>query len=208
MTDGDPVRAGYDEVAAEYEVRFADELDDKPRDRELLAAFAANVGDPVVELGCGPGQIGGFVRAHGRRVVGADLSPAMAHLAAQRLDNVAIADMRSLPLAPGAVGGIVAFYSLIHVGRSEVTTVLRECARVLRPGGRILFTVHEGTEDRVVREFFGRPIESAVPVTYFQLEELVAACGQAGLDVVGADRRDPYESEGTTVRVHVEAQLP
>jgi trans-aconitate methyltransferase len=48
------------------------ELRAKPRDRELLAAFAPSVSGPVVEIGCGPGQIGAFVRQRGRKVFGLD----------------------------------------------------------------------------------------------------------------------------------------
>src|SRR3954451_7004191 len=83
-----------------------DELDGKPRDRELLAAFSKSVGDPVLEIGCGPGQIGAFVRERGRRVIGADLSTEMAGLARGRLDGALVADMRALPFASDLVAGI------------------------------------------------------------------------------------------------------
>ncbi len=46
----DDVRATYDTVACRYEDRFLDELAHKPRDRALLGAFAAHVGDPVVDV--------------------------------------------------------------------------------------------------------------------------------------------------------------
>ena len=106
----DDVGSSYDAVARKYEARFLDELSAKPRDRELLTTFSGSVCDPVVEIGCGPGQIGAFVRTHGRRVVGLDLSTEMARLASSRLGGALVADMRSLPFATARVGGIVAFY--------------------------------------------------------------------------------------------------
>ena len=132
----DRVGASYDRVAGKYEARFLHELQGKPRDRRLLEAFAASVHDPVVEVGCGPGQIGDFVRRRGRSVVGIDVSPEMAKLANGRLDGALAGDMRALPLATEGCGGVLAFYSLIHVRRSEVVAVLREFYRVLRAGAR------------------------------------------------------------------------
>ena len=55
------MRSTYDTVSGKYEDRFLDEFRDKPHDRELLAVFADSATDPVVEIGCGPGQIGAFV---------------------------------------------------------------------------------------------------------------------------------------------------
>ena len=122
------VRSSYDRVAQKYEARFLGELSDKPRDRELLDAFSTAVGDPVVEVGCGPGQIGAYVRSCGRRVIGTDISVAMATRAAQRLDAAVVADMQALPLATGAAAGVLAFYLLIHLPRGEVGGALEEFA--------------------------------------------------------------------------------
>lgn len=62
-TTWDQLGASHDRVAGKHEDRFLDELAGKPRDRELLDAFAVSVGDPVLDIGCGPGQIGAYVRA-------------------------------------------------------------------------------------------------------------------------------------------------
>jgi SAM-dependent methyltransferase len=207
MTGGwDRLASSYDQVAGAYEHRFLHELDAKPRDRELLEAFAAAVDDPVVDLGCGPGQIGAFVRARGRAVVGVDLSRAMARLAARRLDGAAAADMRTLPLAPGRVGGVVAFYSLIHLRRPELRPAVAAVAAALRPGGRLLCSAHEGDGEYRADEFLGRRVPFAA--TFFALDELVGAAADAGLAVVRAERREPYPTESRTFRLYLEAVRP
>ena len=198
------LRSSYDLVAAKYEERFRDELQGKARDRELLESFARSVGDPIVEIGCGPGQIGVFVRERGRRVVGLDLSHEMAKLASRRLDGAVTADMRALPLRTAAVGGILAFYSVIHLRRPELESVLRAFHRVLRPGGRILLSAHEGQGEVGVAEFLGEP--APVAATLFELAELTKAASAAGFDIIRAERREPYPSEGQTVRLYVEGQ--
>ena len=197
------LRHSYDRVARKYEERFGDELQGKPRDRELLASFATSAGDPIVEIGCGPGHIGAFVRARGRRVVGLDLSLEMAKLACLRLNGAVTADMRALPFRTAEVGGVLAFYSLIHLRRPELTPVLRECHRVLRPGGRLLLSAHEGRGEVGVSEFLGEP--APLTATLFDLAELTEAARAAGFEIVGAERREPYPSEGPTVRLYVEA---
>jgi SAM-dependent methyltransferase len=194
----------YDAVAAKYEARFSDELRDKPRDRELLEAFAATVGDPVADVGCGPGQIGAFVRERGRRVFGVDLSTEMARLANARLDAALVADMRSLPFPSGCLGGLLAFYSVIHVRRSELQSVVREFHRVLRPGGRLMVSSQEGHDEVTRDEFLGEAVR--VTGTFFELDELVRTSQAAGLEVTVAQRRAPYPSEGEIVRLYVEAK--
>jgi SAM-dependent methyltransferase len=205
----DSLRSTYDAVAAKYEARFVDELESKPRDRALLEAFARSVTDPVVEIGCGPGQIGAYVRRQADaplHVVGVDLSPAMAGLASRRLDGALVADMRSLPFASNRFGGIVAFYSLIHVRREGLVPALAEFRRVLRPGGRVILSAHEGEGELERDEFLDEPV--SVVATLFALDELVAAGQRAGLEPVHAERRMPYPSEGETVRLFVEARKP
>jgi SAM-dependent methyltransferase len=197
------VPASYDAVASDYETRFLDELAGKPHDRELLQEFAAAVADPVVDIGCGPGQVGAYVRERGRRVVGIDLSRAMVSLARRRLDGAVRADMRALPVAGASVAGVLAFYSVLHLPRRHLAGALREFHRVLRDGGQVLFSAHEGEGEAVLDEFVGRPVPMIA--TLFSLDELVAACDDAGLRVLHAAPREQYEGEVTT-RLYVLAE--
>jgi SAM-dependent methyltransferase len=196
----------YDVVADVYAATFDDELDGKPRDRELLTEFSADVADPVVDLGCGPGQIGAVPLAAGRHVIGLDRSEGMARLAGRRLDGALVADMRALPFADASIGGVVAFYSVIHVERHELAAVLREVARVLRTGGSVLLSAHEGEGRIEVDELLGQPVPFVA--TLFMLDELVAAAEGADLEVTTAERRDPYESEHPTGRLYLAARRP
>lgn len=193
----------YDLVADAYEERFVDELAAKPRDRELLDRLAAMTDGLVVDVGCGPGQIGCYVRDRGPDVVGVDVSHAMAVRAGGRLGGAVVADMRRLPFRDRCVGGVVAFYSVIHLPRDDLVVAFAEFMRILEPGGRALVSAHEGDGDVEVHDFLGH--EVALDASFFRLDELEHAATAAGLDVVTLERRPPYENEGSTVRLYIEA---
>ena len=198
--------SSYDAVAREYEAVFLDELDGKPRDRAMLQDFAGATFDPIVDLGCGPGQVGHFVRRHGRAVLGVDVSAEMARLASGRLDAALVSDIRHLPFPEGSLGGVVAFYSLIHLRRMELDGALAEIHRVLRPGGRLLFSAHEGDGIIEQQEFLGRQVPFVA--TLFTLDELVDATRRSGMRTTMSLRREPLESEHRTGRLYIGAEKP
>ena len=206
MVRWDAMRSAYDQVAGKYEATFVDELDGKPRDRELLDGFGESMGDPIVDVGCGPGQIGAYIRRRGLYLIGLDISQGMAQRAAHRLDAAVVADMRLLPFASSSLAGLVAFYSIIHVRRSGLVEVLREFLRVLTPGGRVLFSAHQGHGEFRRGEFLGESVPFTA--TLFDLDELVSATRAAGLEILLAERRAPYPDEHETFRLYVEASKP
>ena len=172
----------------------------------MLRDFTETTTDPIVDLGCGPGQVGRFVRSQGRTVVGVDISAEMARLASRRLDGALVSDIRQLPFGGASLGGVVAFYSLIHLPREELGVALAEIHRVLRPGGRLLFSAHEGEGLVEQREFLGH----AVPfvATLFSIDELVDATQRSGLHMTMSVRREPLETEHQTGRLYVAAEKP
>jgi hypothetical protein len=87
----------------------------------------------------------------------------------------------------------------------QLESALREFHRVLRAGGRLLLSAHEGKGEVVIDEFIGRPVPMIA--TLFSLDELVAACDRTGLQVLHAAPREHYEGEITT-RLYVLAARP
>jgi SAM-dependent methyltransferase len=109
----------------------------------VAVCWRARAGSRVLDLGCGTGELARALTASGLRVTGCDISPQMLRHARDRggcAGWVRLApDWRRLPFASGAFDVVVATSVLEYV--DEPAAVLRECARVLRPGGVMLYTV-------------------------------------------------------------------
>lgn len=160
-------------------------------------------------MGCGPGHVARHLRDRGVDASGLDLSPAMVAEARRRNPAMTFVegDLRALPFADGALAGVVAFYSLIHVERGGLTDALRELARVLRPGGQLFAAFHVGDEIRRVEELWGE--RTALDFVFFGVGEMQSALADAGLTVTETTEREPYpEVEAQTRRAYVRAARP
>ncbi len=96
-----------------------------------------------LDLGCGDGKLTALMlqRAGPRRLVGVDLDTLEVRAAARSglYEAVHHAPAQCVPEADGSFEFVISNSVLEHVPMLE--PVLREVARVLRPGGRFLFTV-------------------------------------------------------------------
>jgi demethylmenaquinone methyltransferase/2-methoxy-6-polyprenyl-1,4-benzoquinol methylase len=100
-------------------------------------------GARVLDLACGTGDLCRTLAATGYRPIGADFSAGM--LAAARTDAPLVrADATRLPFPDGTLDGLTCGFALRNF--VDLAAVLTECARILRPGGRIaLLDVGEPT---------------------------------------------------------------
>jgi len=143
-------RAAYDSVAQDYARLLAGALDRMPWDRAVLATFAELVArdrlGPVADVGRGPGRITGYLHHLGLDVSGIDLSPGMLAVARHALPGLRFVEgsMTALDLPDASLGGLVAWYSLIHIPPVDVPAVLAELSRVLMPGGQLLLAFQVG----------------------------------------------------------------
>lgn len=209
MTRQSDIQSSYDLIADEYVRRIFDELDHKPLDRELLDRFAERVRDrgPVLDIGCGPGIVARYLRHRQVQVTGVDLSLGMVERA--RALNPGIdfvqGDMRSLDVPDGALGGIVGFYSIIHIPPDDVVAVLRELRRALRPDGLLLLSFHIGSEPVHLDEMWGHRV--TLDFFFFETEPMKAYLREAGFEVDDTIERDPYpEVEVQTRRAYLFAR--
>jgi SAM-dependent methyltransferase len=174
-------RASFDAVAADYAAAFADELSGKPLDRALLGAFAELVPDgPVADVGCGPGYVTAHLASLGLDAFGIDLSPGMVEVARRAYPELrfSVGSMLGLDLADASVSGLVSYYSIVNIPRSELPAVFAEFARVLVPGGVLLMVFQVGNEDRHGTEWLGHAIDLHVYRNRPDaIAELLAAAG-------------------------------
>ena len=158
------LQKSYDLVASDYSEEYRDELEKKPFDRKMLDWLAEKVGARglICDMGCGPGQIAGYLHSRGVKTCGIDLSSEMVREARRLHGEISFeqGDMRALTgQASGSWGGIAAFYSLIHIPRPEMAAALRELRRVLVPDGVLLAAFHVGRETIHKDEWWGKDVD-------------------------------------------------
>ena len=192
----DATRRSYDAVAETYAALFGDELAGKPLDRALLAAFAETVSGPVADLGCGPGHVTAHLHGLGCAAFGVDLSPEMVAVARRTYPAVSfsLGDMTRLDITSGSLGGIVAFYSIIHLPPDLLPVALAEFARVLAPGGQVLLAFQTGAGERLHQtDWHGH----AVALDHYRRTpaDVAAQLATAGLHAHTTLTRDPLPAE-------------
>ncbi|MDE3131810.1 MAG: class I SAM-dependent methyltransferase [Acidobacteriota bacterium] len=101
--------------------------------------------DRVLDLGAGSGLLALAVAPSVAHVTAIDYSPAVYRLLQTRARDraianltVTVADARDLPLADASLDLVLSNYCLHHVSDEDKLVALRELARVLRPGGRLV----------------------------------------------------------------------
>jgi demethylmenaquinone methyltransferase/2-methoxy-6-polyprenyl-1,4-benzoquinol methylase len=105
--------------------------------RRAAARPVSNAGGPVLDLGCGTGDLTALL-ARRHAAVGVDLSGGMLARAQRKLHGraaLARASAFALPFAPGAFGGAASAFVLRNL--HDLPAALTELARVVRPGGPV-----------------------------------------------------------------------
>jgi SAM-dependent methyltransferase len=186
MVDADFVAAtrdSYDALAAEHAEVVASGLEDKPLDRALLATFAelvqAGGGGPVADVGCGSGRVTVLLSRQGLDAFGVDLSPGMLTLARRLYPELRFDEgsMLALDSPDGSLGGVLAYYSIIHIPWEQRAQVFAEFHRVLAPGGVLMLVFQVGDERAQRTEYEGTPVDLDF---YRQQPEEVAELLRAG----------------------------
>lgn len=131
------VRAGYGEWAATYEDTVLDVMDLRLLDR--LGAVDWNAIDGAVDLGCGTGRTGAWLRNAGVGAVdGIDLTPEMLNRAQARDAHrrLELGDVTATPFQGAAYD--LAVSSLVDEHLPALPGLYGEARRLIRPGGRFV----------------------------------------------------------------------
>ncbi|HEY4022264.1 MAG TPA: methyltransferase domain-containing protein [Pseudonocardiaceae bacterium] len=187
----DSTRAVYDTVAADYQRVLRDELDGKPLDRAMLAAFAKLARPAVADLG----WITAHLHALGVDIFGIDLSPEMISVARQTHPQLRfeVGSMTALDLNDESLGAAVAWYSTVHTPPELLPTIFAECHRVLAPGAHFLLAFKVGDEHLHRDQAYGHAV--SLEVYWVDPDHVADLLAEAGFVVDARLIREPDQSE-------------
>jgi SAM-dependent methyltransferase len=97
--------------------------------------------DLIVDLGCGSGRTLLWNRDWGAQTVGIDISPYFADETRREIDLL-VGDLRRLPFADATFTKAISLDVLEHLSLEALRSMLREAARVLKPGGELFVYTH------------------------------------------------------------------
>jgi malonyl-CoA O-methyltransferase len=147
----------------------------------------------VLDAGCGSGRYLRELHNRGARVIGMDLSPAMLDRARETTTRIARADLRALPFDAMSIDLVVCGLALGDVAELELALI--EIARVLRPGGRVIYSVVHPAGEAAgwSRTFESDGKQWAVDGFWHSLDRHRQACASAGFTI--EEWREPELAE-------------
>lgn len=128
---------GYGEWAATYEDTVAEGLDEPLLERLTAIAWADTAA--AIDLACGTGRIGAWMKSRGVGAIdGVDLTPEMLKVAEKKAvyRSLTVGNVAATRLAAGAYQ--LATMSLADEHLPALGPVYREAARLLAPGGQFV----------------------------------------------------------------------
>ncbi len=139
----DPIKkmsASWDKLGYDYDAQIAQTLPERLQaiDAPLLAQCAD--GKMVLEIGCGTGRLKKSVEAYGSQYIGLDPSLQLLQQGIARAENSLIRGVGEyLPFPDHSFDTIIGGYCSFRYIQLE--QLYPECARVLKPGGVLAFTL-------------------------------------------------------------------
>ncbi len=166
----------------------------------IRAAIGTGPLDAVLDIGTGTGRMLELVAPQAIRALGIDQSPPMLSVARDRLDRAGLrnvqlrqGDMFALPVERNAFD-LVILHQVLHY-LDDPSRALREAARTLRPGGRLLVVDFAPHAEESLR------IDHAHRRLGFSSDEIAGFMADAGLDVTLARDLAPDAHDGGKLTV-------
>ena len=180
----------------------------KVEQETVLALLPDVLGKTALDAGCGSGRYLRALGERGARPIGMDLSTAMLERARQTTARIARADIRALPFGAMSIDLVVCGLALGDV--AELELALSEMARVLRPGGAVVYSVVHPSGEAAgwSRTFESGGRQCAVDGFWHPVDRHRQACRAAGLTIDEWREPELAEVPGQRALLVVRASLP
>ena len=195
MTKDDVVES-YDAQKFGPETILGTLVQENDPDRQVIEPWAAAVDGVILDVGSGTGRWTGRLSALGHQVEGMEPARRLLRLSQEAHPSVAFhhGSIADLADSPRQWAGILAWYSLIHLGPQQLPDTLDNLGAVLRKNGSLLMSFFAGSELRQVPH----PV---APAWSWPLSEMNLVLERAGFEITDS-RHEP-----DTLHAWVEARV-
>ena len=151
--------AGWEKVADPYH-RFWAPVTGRVID-PLLDDAGVAAGSRVLDVATGPGHVAARAADRSASVTGLDIAHQMLALASTLHPSLEFrhGSVEELPFPDAVFDAVVGNFVILHVGRPD--RAVAECARVLKPGGRLAFSVWDVPEKARILGIFVDAVQLA-----------------------------------------------
>jgi ubiquinone/menaquinone biosynthesis C-methylase UbiE len=190
----------YDSIGARYDDAFPHKEGQLACVERLLAQVEP--GARVLDVGCGTGlPTARQLVAGGCSVTCLDISPGMLELAQRNVPEASFlhGNVLDLPVQPARYEAVVAFFSLLNLPRTRISTALRNIHSILIPDGWFGLAMVEADVDDVSIPFLG----SRLRVTGYLRDELRELLRQSGF-YIGWEQVLSYAPETSAAQPEIQ----
>lgn len=149
-------------------------------------------GQKILDVGSGHGINAHYMHSRGYDVIGIDLSKEMTEYAKTKYPQIEfrLGDMTKLPFSANTFDGILASYSLIHLTKAAIPSVMAALAKILKSGGIIYLSIQSG---KSTQGFFSHPTipSDQVFLNIFAKEEIKELLDEHGFATVSQHEKAP-----------------
>ncbi len=134
----------YDKIAEEYAKSFKESPEETEIIKQFIKLLPKNA--KVLDVGCGNSDYYELLKKNKVDYTGIDLSEEMIKIAKQTYPkgNLILMDMKKINFQQNSFDAIFCFYSLIHIAKEEVDSILKKFSEILKENGKLLLALQEG----------------------------------------------------------------
>ncbi|WP_168583608.1 class I SAM-dependent methyltransferase [Gephyromycinifex aptenodytis] len=190
----DRTRRAYSSLSDTYIGLFGHIESVLPADKAFIAEAFQGVHARILDAGCGPGHLTFYLQDLGYEASGIDLVPDFVAHAQQAypMGDFSVGDITRIDERDRTLGGVLAWYSLIHMTEAELGAALAEFRRVLIPGGILVLGAFHAAQCTPFAH-------KVTPAIAFSEDEVKALLNRAGFEVVRWETR----AATTETRAHL-----
>lgn len=175
----DHVEQAYGSRSGDIEALLGTEVSAHDPDRNIIEPWAARVGGPILDVGSGTGRWSGHLVANGHEIEGLEPVKPLLERARKSFPEVTFhrGTIEQLAKTDRRWSGILAWYSVIHLGQQRLPDALAALWHALDDDGTLLLSFFSGPTMMP----FDHPV---APAYMWPMDQMTQAVETAGFRIV------------------------